>query len=714
MKQLFSLLLLSFCCLAAAHAQTKTQKNVLFIMADDFNHWIGEIGYYPQVKTPNLDKLARAGVLFTDAHCSSPVCNPSRNALLSGYRPSTTGISSNQGGYVRSVTGFQNIVTLHQYFKNQGYFSYGGGKIWHPGKMGATDTDPNNWSAQYKDGTGSPGGSFYRFESTTASEFVWSAGVFDINTSNDTRMANHFAEQLKNYNQSANKDKPFFMACGFFRPHLPWNVHKQFFDMFGIDTLDIPKGYKQYDLSDIPQSSAASIHTELVAKNKWKEGIRAYLANLAYADYNVGIVLDALENSPHKNNTIVVFVGDHGWHLGEKDRWSKYAVYDQAHHTTLVIYDPSAKGNGQKCTKVVSMQDLYPTLVDIAGLDPKTDIEGNSLATLLDTPNNPAWNKPIMMTYSGINMIKTNEYRFVDDGTKSQLYRIDTDPHEWTNLINNQQHAAALATLRKQMDTIVKVGTELRTKLLSNYKFVPTQNKIPGKIETENYDEGANNHTYKDSDLINNGNVYRKDGVDLAITSDPSGGGYDVNNTAAKEWLQYTLSQFTPGSYDISLRVLPGGNTEQALKLFIDEQEIGTIAIPTGSAWQTVQLKNVNLNMEKAYRLRVEVLGGGFAVNHIEFVKSEIVGVFNLKNDGREPFIKDTIVRENELWLDLTYTDPMVKLTVFSPSGQLIQQNNIVGEREVRYKLEKTLPTGIYLMQLQDEQQERTEKFIVK
>jgi arylsulfatase A-like enzyme len=456
------------------------KKNVLFIMADDFNIWLNKAGYYPQSITPNLDKLANRGVLFADASCSSPVCNPSRNALWSGYRPSTTGISSNKGGYVREIPGFENIVSMHQYFKQNGYFVYGGGKLWHPGKMGSTETDPTNWSKIFTGPTGANGGSFYKWESDADDLFKWSAGEYELENANDTKLANHMADLILNYAGSENKDKPFFIGCGFFRPHLPWNCEKRFWDLFDPDSLQIPQGYLENDLDDIDNTGVDKKHAEVLAENKWKDGIRAYLANLAYADYNVGIVLDALDSSEFRENTIVCFMGDHGWHLGEKDRWSKYALYDMANRTTLIIYDPTAEGNGKICKKVVSLQDLYPTLVALTGLPEKQDIEGNNIEPLLKEPELETWNKSIVMTYSGTNIIKTNEWRFVDSDKSPQLYHTKNDPYEWYNLVKKPEHASLISRLKSEMDSIIDVGLAIKDKLTStgDIPHVPEEKSI--------------------------------------------------------------------------------------------------------------------------------------------------------------------------------------------------------------------------------------------
>lgn len=440
------------------------QKNVLVIMVDDFNHWIKPVGYYDQAITPNINALAKKGVLFRDASSPSPVCNPSRNAIWSGIRASTSGISRNQDGFIRDKTDFQNVVTMNQYFSQNNYYTYAGGKIYHPGRMGDRTTDPDNWSSLTTQRTGSPGGSFYRWESDVNSAYVWSAGTFDLETSNDTQLARHFAEKISNYD----REEPFFMAMGLFRPHLPFNCHKDFFDLFDPDTLNIPQGYLENDREDILANYNGTAQFEEVRQEgEWKNAIRAYLANMAYADFNVGIVLEALNNSPFKDNTIVVFMGDHGWHLGEKDRLSKHAVFDQASRTTFIIYDPSAKGNGQVCQKVVSLQDVYPTLINLCGLQAGNTVEGENLQPLLEDPQRTDWDTPIMMTYSGTHIIKTNKWRFVDDEANSQLYDIENDPFEFKNLYNEPGYGAIVQLLRNEINRFLQEGETVKKNLVT-------------------------------------------------------------------------------------------------------------------------------------------------------------------------------------------------------------------------------------------------------
>ncbi|MCG8697726.1 MAG: sulfatase-like hydrolase/transferase, partial [Bacteroidales bacterium] len=303
------------------------KKNVLLLISDDFNYWTN--GYYPQVKTPNIDSLAKKGVFFTDASCSSPVCNPSRNAFMSGLNPVTTGILGNGDGHVRDNNIAQHLPylrTMNEHFTKNGYYTYAGGKIYHPARMGSNDTDQANWSDFTTQGTGSKGGNIYKWSGSSDVKITMSAGDFDLDVegnAKDRDLAKHFAQQITDYNDS----KPFFFACGFFRPHLGFDVHKEYYDRFNLDDLTMPPGYKVDDLNDVDRENSAE-YNEIIAEGKEIEVIRAYLACLAYTDDNVGIVMDALENSKHKDSTIVVFFGDHGWHLGEKNRYKKASVWD--------------------------------------------------------------------------------------------------------------------------------------------------------------------------------------------------------------------------------------------------------------------------------------------------------------------------------------------------------------------------------------------------
>lgn len=695
------------------------RKNILLLMADDFNHWARSIGYYGQSVTPNIDRLAGMGVLFTEAHCSSPVCNPSRNAFLSGYRPSTTGISTNGDGFVREKAGFENIVTLNQYFKEQGYYVYGAGKIWHPARMNPSnpECDPANWTELNTRGSGCQGGSHSHFEATSGTEFVWGGNPDPMTEANcnDLALANDVAGLLQGYATSSRSGQPFFIACGFFRPHLPWNSPKEFWDLYGEDTLTIPKGYLEGDLSDIPGAGTAGIFTELVQKDKWIEGIHAYLASVSLADYNVGVVLDALENSGYLDHTIVVFMGDHGWHLGEKDRWAKYAVYDQANHTTMIIFDPDAEGDGKVCRKVVSMQDIYPTLVDLAGVDPKTGIEGRSLAPLLNDPGRTDWDHPVMMTYAGTNIIKTNRYRFVDKGTESQLYHVATDPYEWENLYGEPGTQAVVDHLKIKMDSMIRIGLEMRKKLLDGYSFNPEPLSIPGTIEAEDYDEGSGSQTYKDSDSINSGGQYRNDGVDIVVTDDPSGGGFKVTSTENGEWLRYSVADYEPGTYEISGRMKYSGNGSAIVHFYLDDRKVGQVVLNMlNTGWSDYLLPEVEINSFGALHFRVEIEGYGAELNSFTFTRTDRVsGNLEIRDDGSKGLLVSNRMENQLLQLDLSGMNPLARLEIFSVKGERLEEGYVPGEIRCTYPVKQRLKKGVYILRITDGENDRAERFMV-
>lgn len=710
MKRISSnLVLFSLLFLVGFSIKGQEKKNILFLMADDFNYWTSKDGYYPAAETPNLDALADKGVFFNDAHCASPVCNPSRNAMLSGFRPSTTGISTNGGGFVRHKEGFENIVTLHQYFMDNGYFTHAAGKIWHPGTMGDEETDPTHWDSLDKSNSGCNGGDINRFFLTTKSNYGWSANerVMNENNCGDYHLAMNTARLIEGYDTSKNKDKPFFIACGVFRPHMAWHSPLSFWEEFDPADMVVPKGYNNEVGNDI--------HQEIVDNDKWMEAIHAYLASCKLADYNIGVMLDALENSPYKDNTIVVFMGDHGWHLGEKGHWGKYSTWNEANHTTMIIYDPSAEGNGQVCEKVVSMQDIYPTLVELSGLAPKTDIEGRSLTPLLEDPSRQDWDWPVMMTYAGTDYIKTNEYRFVKDGNNSRLYDMKADPYEWNNLYGQSQYGSVVQKLSAQIDSMKEIGQELRKKLLKNNSFEPNALSIPGIIEAEDYDEGASGLTYYDLTKGNEGGVYRDDNVDIEITDD-SDGAYHVTSMNEGEWLQYTIQDFENGKYELKARVRNSNPDVVVLKYFIGDQLIGETGVPGGTnGWIDVPFRQFSIDSNNFLRFRVMANSYGVDLNYLKFVAFDDSNpVFTIKDDGSSKFLMSNVINDNTLQLDLTYSSPVVKMEIYNSQGMKVDQDLLTGEIPSTYKLNSGLSNGIYFAKFYDAKGAVVEKFFIR
>ena len=487
--------------------KAKAKKNVLFIMSDDFNYWTSKNGYYPHAKTPNIDRLGNMGVFFREAHCSSPVCNPSRNALWSGIRPSTSGIDGNGDGYIREVKGFEDVVTMNQYFKENGYWVYGAGKLYHP-KMSKTnhETDPENWSFINENGHGCNGGNLYQYCNKAKSNYCYSANpdAMTRGNCNDFNLAHDVKEVLEAYPTSAQKDMPFFIACGVFRPHVPWNSPLSFWNLFNYEELSIPPAYNA-DTDD----PGNNVHQDFVNNGQWMRAIQAYLASCALADHNVGIMIDALFDSQYKDSTIVVFCGDHGWNLGEKGRWGKFDVCDEANHTTMIIYDPSAEGNGQECIKPVSLQDLYPTLIDLCGVPQRKNVEGNSLRALMDDPDSPDINSFALMMYGGKHYIKTDEWRFIDDGNNSTLHNNISDPFQWTNLYGQSEYSGVVTNLRHMIDSIVGVGTDIKA---NYFEFMPPN--LPSQLTAQALSSTAVLVSWKDNANNEQGyNIYRKSNI---------------------------------------------------------------------------------------------------------------------------------------------------------------------------------------------------------
>jgi arylsulfatase A-like enzyme len=417
------------------------QPNVLFLPVDDLNHWVGHFGRNVQTKTPNLDRLAKRGVTFTNAHCAAPVCNPSRAALLSGKRPGATGIYDNGQPFEQAITPADSLVTQ---FKNAGYETLGMGKLWHGGLAWPhqwTATGPAEKPEQAKVEDRSIGG--IRF------------GIIDGGDGavSDTQIANYGIAEL-----GKPHPKPFFLTLGFHKPHMPWNVPRKYYDMHPLADIQLPP-VKADDLADIPpagikMAKPAGDHATVLASGRWKEAVQAYLAAVSYLDGQIGRVLDALEKSPYQNNTIICLWGDHGWHLGEKEHWRKFALWEEATRAPLIWVAPGVTQPGGVCTRPVDFMSIYPTLCGLAGIARPAWVEGHDLKPLLANPA-AEWPHAAITTYGRNNhAVRTDRWRFIRyaDGGE-ELYDHQQDPYEWTNLAGKPEHAALKADLANHFPT---------------------------------------------------------------------------------------------------------------------------------------------------------------------------------------------------------------------------------------------------------------------
>ena len=444
----FGLLLVVFASpfkLPAADAPAAKQPNVLFIAVDDLRDWVGYLHHNEQTKTPNIDRLAKMGTAFTRSYCAAPVCNPSRAALMSGMRPSTTGIYGNETDWRKFVPEDKPLTAA---FRKGGYFVCGAGKIYHE-----SFRRPSEWD-HYLENEGG-GKAEKQLSKSAKGEGVGGIRFAPLDCEDkdlpDYKITDYGIEQLNKQH-----DKPFFLAVGLHKPHMAWNVPQKWYDMFPLESIQLPP-YKEDDLADIPPAGIAMAkpqgdHKTMLESGRWKEAVQAYLAATAYTDMNIGRLLDAYDKSPHKDNTIIVFWCDHGWHLGEKHHWRKFALWEEATRSPLLWVVPGLTKAGSVCERTVDHMSIYPTLMEVCGLQKPAHVEGVSIKPLLE--NSVAeWKTPALTTHGYNNHgVRNERWRYIRyDNGDEELYNELTDPNEWTNLAKDPQYQATKDELAKAM-----------------------------------------------------------------------------------------------------------------------------------------------------------------------------------------------------------------------------------------------------------------------
>lgn len=417
------------------------KRNVLFISVDDMNDWVGALGYAP-AKTPNIDRLAARGTLFTNAHAPSPKCNPSRTAILSGLRPSTTGIYGNGEWWKPN---HPDIIMLPRYFRENGYYVAGGGKVFHhtPGF-----NPPESWDEYFDLVDDLKKDEFlisYR-EPRHIPSFDWGAldrSDMDMGDGATVRWAEEFlARQHKT---------PFFLAVGLFQPHLPFYAPQHWHDQ--VKPIDAPvPAAPPDDLNDVPQpgqrlAASRRADLELIEKHQdLPDIVRAYTACIRHADALIGRILDALDTSPHAEDTIVVFWSDHGYHFGEKRHFAKDTLWERSTRVPLALIAPGVTQMGTVSTRPVSLLDLYPSLVDLCGLPSRSELEGASLRPLLEDPGRD-WDRPAVITFGrGNHAVRSEHWRYIRyaEGDE-ELYDHRVDPDEFHNLASDLRFADVIA-----------------------------------------------------------------------------------------------------------------------------------------------------------------------------------------------------------------------------------------------------------------------------
>lgn len=419
------------------------QPNVLFIAVDDLNNWVGFLKNHPGVKTPHMDRLAKRGVVFTNAHCSAPGCNSSRSSLITGLRPSSTGIYSN-GHDWRKMEITRGIETLPATLQAGGYKTMRGGKIYHAHTLRKSayegHLDPVPWDGYFPsrklqlppevEPTNWPVNSNKNFY---GGRYDWSALGIDDSEMGDAKVVAWAETQL-----SKTHEKPLFLAVGIYRPHWPWWTPKSYFDQHPLETiefLDEPEN----DLDDLPEAGRKMVRKRwddwIRGNGKRKSAMQAYLASMTFADAMVGRLLRALDSGPLASNTIIVLWSDHGYHIGQKRHWEKFALWEQTTNVPLIIVDPRNGEAGTRCSQPVSLLDLYPTLVDLCGLEQPNHLEGQSLLPLMKRPDRSTYRGVITTQGFNNHAVRTEQWRYIRyaDGGE-ELYNHQNDPNEFTNL----------------------------------------------------------------------------------------------------------------------------------------------------------------------------------------------------------------------------------------------------------------------------------------
>ncbi|MDA7597656.1 sulfatase-like hydrolase/transferase [bacterium] len=426
------------------------RPSLLFLNIDDWNDWNEVLQGHPQAITPNIKRLAERGVVFSNAICSSPTCFPSRSAIFTGIHPARSGNIVNDNGIHswRSYAG--DAVTLPKHLSAQGWTSIGIGKNFHKGDRGEFDEYIGKKGGRLKQVPGSginlnPSGNW---------------GIADLPSTKmpDYMAVSHGIEKL------TTAKEPLFLSLGIYRPHVPWVVPQEYFDLYPLEKVQLPER-RADDLDDLPERFKLLAHLEakfgpgyndmLAKKGYDRQFVRAYLACVTFADEQVGRILDAWDASPHSKNGYIVLWSDHGYNLGEKEGWSKMKPWYDSARCNLIIAGPGIP-KGAACKKAVSLQDLYPTLVDLLDIaSPSQKIDGNSLVPLLKNPNS-VWDKPVVMSSEadGIryDVVLDNDYRMTRLITgETELYQLSDDPHEFNNLAMDPKYGPVIERLAKHL-----------------------------------------------------------------------------------------------------------------------------------------------------------------------------------------------------------------------------------------------------------------------
>ncbi|MHC4757320.1 MAG: sulfatase-like hydrolase/transferase [Planctomycetota bacterium] len=443
--------------LPALGQTTGKKPDVLFIAIDDMNDWTTLFNPENPIKTPNLVRLAKRGMFFSRAYCVVPACTPSRTAILTGYSPTTSG-SYRNGDFLREVV--PDAVTLPDYFRRSGYSAKGAGKIFthFNGAMGG---DPAGKSFdEFQPMPCESRAPEKNYNGYTEKEEPLHVPAFDWGEHRQKMIDIDMVEYIEKV-MDQERVKPMFLAAGIFKPHLPFYAPPETFEKYPFDETIFPE-MKDNDLDDVPEIGKEMAHTEhFIYSNttarpdndpgSLKKMIQCYQASADFCDQMVGRLLDKLDETGKADNTIIVLWADHGYHLGDKESCVKFTLWEKANRVPFIIVAPGVAKRGSRCDRPVSLLDIYPTLIELAGLAAKKDLDGKSLVPLLKEPTQK-WHPALMTMGKGNHAVRSDRWRYIryKDGTE-ELYDHSKDPWEWTNLAGEPEYAQVIEEHKKRL-----------------------------------------------------------------------------------------------------------------------------------------------------------------------------------------------------------------------------------------------------------------------
>ena len=432
-------------------ASAAEKPNVILISVDDLNDWVGCLEGHPQASTPNIDRLAKRGVLFRNAHCQAPVCQPSRASLMVSRLPSSTGLYFLNPGLQKSAV-TKEERTLPEAFAAAGYHVMGAGKLFH-----------HRDNQRVFSSVGEYGGNFGGFGPRPEEKIsqphghpLWDWGAYPEQTEEmpDYKIATWAQQKL-----NRDYEKPYFLAVGFYRPHVPMYAPQKWFDLHPRDQVRLPilqegdnDDLSTYARNLVTLKHVAPEHQWMKESGQWPHAVQSYLASVSFADSCVGMILDALQQRRDKENTIICLFADHGFHLGEKERWAKRSLWEDGTRVPLIVAGPSIET--AVCNRPVGLIDIFPTLLDLTGQQADPKHEGHSLTPLLENPARE-WEHPALTSFGrGNHAVRSTRWRYIRyvDGSE-ELYDHDTDPHEWTNLAADPKLKSVISEHQRWLPT---------------------------------------------------------------------------------------------------------------------------------------------------------------------------------------------------------------------------------------------------------------------